>query len=241
MSFREAMLRSAEAHRSSVVLALDLSGPYESRVQRATKVLLATESRVAAVKLNNHLLLPFGLEGVRGLVAECKSQGIPVIADLKVNDIESTNINIVESLSDYGLDAVIANPFVGREEGLGKMVERFHARGGGVIFLVFMSHAGSKEGYGLQVGGEPVYREFARRARDWGADGVVVSAKDPAKIAETRKIVGRECLVFSPGVGAQGGDLKAGAGSGADFIIVGRSVTDAPDPAGALLGLLERR
>jgi orotidine-5'-phosphate decarboxylase len=133
---------------------------------------------------------------------------------------------------------VIANPFVGKEEGLKGTIERFHSAGGGVILLVFMSHKGAEEGYSLLLGsGETVYMEFARRARDWGADGVVVSAKSPDKITEVRGVVGKDCLIFSPGVGAQGGDQKMGAGAGADFIIVGRSITDAANPREALEGL----
>lgn len=229
------MRARAGKSKSRVVLALDFSGPYESRLALAEKALEATKHRIAAVKVNQHLLLPFGLEGLRGLIDACKREGLPLIADLKLNDIESSNLNVVDSLLAYGFDAVIANPFVGREEGLGRVVERLHSRDGGVLLLVYMSHKGAAEGYALRLeGGEPLYRVFAMRAKDWKADGVVVSAKSVEKIAETREIVGEDCLIFSPGVGAQGGEAKASATSGADFLIVGRSITESPDPAGAL-------
>ncbi len=235
MNFRERISQSAKLNGSRVVLALDFSEPHNQRLKRAAKVLEGTKGAVAAVKFNHHLLLPYGLQGVKGLIDVCNKSQLPLIADLKINDIESTNLNAVESLLEFGFDAVIANPFVGREEGLGKVVEKMHLSGGGVIFLVYMSHRGAYEGYGLRVeGGEPMYRIFAERARDWGADGVVVGAQSVDKIAETRGIVGRRCLIFAPGIGAQGGDVKSGAGAGADFIIVGRSVTEATDPAEAL-------
>ncbi len=239
--FREAMLKSAAKNKSKVVLALDLSGPYDRRLGRAEEVLEATKHGIAAVKVNHHLLLPFGLQGIRGIISICRKEGLPMIADLKINDIESTNLNIVDSLLDFGFSAVIANPFVGREEGLGKVVERVHSLGGGILFLVYMSHKGAEEGYALRLeGGEPLYRIFAERARDWKADGVVVSAKSADKIAETRRIVGKDCLIFSPGVGAQGGDAKTGASSGADFLIVGRSITESADPGKALRDLQVR-
>jgi orotidine-5'-phosphate decarboxylase len=235
LNFRERMLESARRKKSRVVLALDFGDPYDQRLKRAMGVLEATRGAVAAVKVNHHLLLPFGLKGIGGLVETCRQERLPLIADLKINDIESTNLNIVDSLLAFGFDAVIANPFAGKEEGLGNVIQRMHSKDGGVIFLVYMSHAGAREGYGLRVqGGEPFYRIFAERARDWGADGVVVSAKSVDKIEETREIVGNECLILSPGVGAQGGDLKSGAGAGADFVIVGRSVTEATDPKMAL-------
>ncbi len=233
--FKERMIESAERSGSRIVLALDFSEPYSKRLARAQEVLDATKGEISAIKVNHHLMLPFGLEGLGGLTKTCKKAKLPLIADLKMNDIESTNLNIVDSLFAYGFDCVIANPFVGREEGLGKVVEKIHAAQGGIIFLVYMSHRGADDGYGLRTeGGEPLYRVFAKRARDWGADGVVVSAKAPEIVAETRGIVGKECLIFSPGVGTQGGDAKVGALSGADFLIVGRTITDSPDPLAAL-------
>ncbi|MDA4125479.1 MAG: orotidine-5'-phosphate decarboxylase [Thaumarchaeota archaeon] len=234
-TFKERMRARAEKGRSRVVLALDFSDPYDQRLGLAEQVLEATKARLAAVKVNHHLFLPFGLEGLRDVIATCKQEGLPLIADLKLNDIESTNLNVVDSLLAYGFDAIIANPFVGREEGLGRVVERMHSRDGGVILLVYMSHRGADEGYSLKLeGGEPIYRVFARRAKEWKADGVIVSAKSGERIAEAREIVGKDCLVFSPGMGPQGGDVGSGASSGADFLIVGRSITESPDPAKAL-------
>ncbi|MDV3293908.1 MAG: orotidine-5'-phosphate decarboxylase [Nitrososphaerales archaeon] len=236
--FRGRILLSSKENKSRIVLALDFSDPYESRLGRAEKVLAQTKRHVAAVKVNHHLLLPYGLRGISSIVATCKDAGLPLIADLKINDIESTNLNIVDSLLSHGFDAVIANPFVGREEGLGKAIERTHDLGGGILLLVYMSHRGAREGYALRLkGGEPLYRVFARRARLWGADGVVVSAKSERKIRETREIVGRNCLIFSPGVGAQGGLASDATSAGADFLIVGRSITDSTDPARTALEL----
>ena len=233
------MLRASAAKGSKLVLALDTSGPFDGRLAKALMVVGQTKSCIAAVKLNQHLLLPFGLKGVEALVRECKDAGLPLIADLKMNDIESTNLDAIESLCSFGFDGVIANPFVGYDEGLGRGLERARAHGLGVLLLVYMSHAGSKDGYALGMeGGEPLYKEFARRARLWGAEGVIVSAKTPDVIAEVRGIVGKDSLIFSPGVGAQGGTASAAIRSGADFVIVGRSVTEAPEPAKAVAALL---
>lgn len=230
-TFRERIVESSRAKKSRVVLALDFADPYGTRLAAAERVLGLVKDHVAAVKVNHHLLLPYGLQGLKGIIDRCKGAGLPLIADLKMNDIEATNLNIVDSLFAFGFDAVIANPFVGREEGLGKVLERAHSKNGGVILLVFMSHKGAEEGYSLRVeGGEPLYRVFARRAKEWGADGVVVSAKAAERIAETRQIVGERCLIFSPGVGVQGGSAASGISAGSDFAIVGRTITGSQDP-----------
>jgi orotidine-5'-phosphate decarboxylase len=238
MKFRERMLRSAAAKESKVVLALDFSDPYEQRLTKAERVLNVTKGSVAAVKVNHHLLLPYGLRGISGLIETCRREELPLIADLKMNDIESTNLNIVDSLLSFGFDAVIANPFVGWEEGLGLVVERLHSKDAGILLLVYMSHRGATEGYSLRLdNAEPMYRLFARRAKEWGADGVVVSAKSMDKMIETREIVGKDCLIFAPGIGAQGGDPGDGAASIADFLIVGRAVTESQNPLKAVRDL----
>ncbi len=242
MSFKEEILDSAKRHDSRVVLSLDVWGPYGERLGRAKEVLKQTRERIAAVKVNHHLLLPFGLEGVKEIVEACRREGLPLIADLKINDIESTNLNIVDSLFDFGFEALTANPFVGWREGLEKVVTRVHEKGGGIIFLVYMSHSGAEEGYSLYLkGGKPIYRVFAERARVWKADGIVVSAKSSKMIREARKIVGKGCLIFSPGIGAQGGDPLEWYGTGADFMIVGRALTEAPDPGQVLSEIVEQR
>ena len=78
------------------------------------------------------------------------------------------------------------------------------------------------------------------RARQWGADGVVVSAKSKEMIRSVRRWVGKDCLIFSPGVGAQGGTGSAALVAGADFVIVGRSVMEASEPSRAVSELLNQ-
>lgn len=236
--FRSRMLASAEERGSRVVLALDLWDPYDLRLRRAEEVLNKSKGGIAAVKVNHHLLLPYGLQGISSIISICKDEGLPLIADLKMNDIESTNLNIVDSLLAHGFDGLIANPFVGFEEGLGEPVKRLHASQAGVLLLVYMSHKGAAEGYSLvTAAGEPIYRLFAERAKKWKADGVVVSAKSREILAETRKIVGVDSLIFAVGVGFQGGSLREARASGADFGIVGRTVTESQNPAKVLKAL----
>jgi orotidine-5'-phosphate decarboxylase len=102
-----------------------------------------------------------------------------------------------------------------------------------------MSHPGAKEGYGLHVSPdgkqktEPFYHYFARVARKWDTDGVIVGATYPEKITEIREVLGTEIPIISPGVGAQGGSAKTAIDAGADFVIVARSIVQADDPAAA--------
>jgi len=226
---------------SRIVLALDVDGPPSTRVERASKILSKVGDRVVGVKVNWHLLLLFGVEGLKGLVEQCRALGLPLIADMKLNDIGSTNAEAVEILFKNGFDAVTANPFVGYKEGMEELIAKSHEMGKAVLALVYMSHAGAREGYALKVSGEPLYSQFARRARRWRADGVIVSAKAPAVIRSVRKLVGDETLILSPGVGFQGGDGARALAAGTDYLIVGRTIIGAADPVAVLRSLKNTR
>jgi orotidine-5'-phosphate decarboxylase len=216
---------------SRVILAADVGGPFETRLERAVSLVSAVGESVVAVKVNWHLLLPYGVLGLRGLVERCVEAGLPLIADMKLNDIGSTNVEAAETLFSNGFDALIANPFVGYKEGMEDLLAKSREMRKGVIMLVYMSHAGASDGYGLRAGGEPLYVGFARRTRRWGADGAVVSSKSPSIIREVRSVLKKEQVILSPGVGFQGGDARKALEAGSDYLIVGRSIVDSKDPA----------
>ena len=234
MRFREALLSSSVNHSSRVVLALDVIGPLDSRLRRAAGLVSRLGDELAGVKINFHIMLPRGLEGLSEVIHICAGKGLPLIADIKLNDIEATNLEAVRLLFSGGIDAVIANPFVGAEEGLSKVIEEANLLGKGVILLVYMSHAGAVDGYNLRVRGRPLYIEFARRVRDWHADGAVVSAKSPRIVSEVRAVLEKGQLILTPGVGVQGGEADRAVAAGADFPIVGRSIIESADPEGVL-------
>jgi orotidine-5'-phosphate decarboxylase len=215
---------------SRIILAADIGGPYESRLERAKSLVSAVRERVVAVKVNWHLLLPYGVLGLRELVETCNDAGLPLIADMKLNDIGTTNVEAAVTLFSNGFDALIANPFVGYKEGIEGVLMKGHEMKKGVILLVYMSHGGAKEGYGLKVGDEPLYRRFARKTRQWGADGAVVSSRSPSIIREVRSILRKDQVILSPGVGFQGGDARKALRAGSDYVIIGRSIVNAKDP-----------
>jgi orotidine-5'-phosphate decarboxylase len=138
-----------------------------------------------------------------------------------------------------GFDAIIANPFVGWEEGLKPLFDVSKRLNRGVILLTYMSHRGASEGYGQTIIDSetglqtPQYFSFAKKALKWGADGVVVGATFPQKIAEIKQILGQNVAIYSPGVGAQGGAAETAIKSGANYLIVGREITNSGDPAKA--------
>jgi orotidine-5'-phosphate decarboxylase len=75
--------------------------------------------------------------------------------------------------------------------------------------------------------------EIASMARFLGATGIVAPGNRPERITRYRSIVGPDLQILCPGIGAQGGSPVSAIASGADFLIVGRSIYSSDDPASA--------
>lgn len=254
MSFKAKMKEASQSKGSRIVLALDFA--YEAPENRgrilakAESVLEKVHPYICAVKINHHLVLPLGtFDGVQQLVERIRGQGLLAIMDAKVNDIGATNQTIAQYYFAAGFDALIANPFIGWEEGLKPLFEVSHRLNRGMILLCYMSHKGAGEGYGQTIidpeTGEKTlqYISFAKKAVKYRADGVVVGATYPQKIMEVKQVVGEEVPIYSPGVGAQGGAAEEAVKAGANYLIVGREITMAADPAkaaGLLLDSIKR-
>ncbi len=250
LTFKAKMQEASKSKSSRIVLALDfLYEAPENRskiLAKAQSILKVVHPYICAVKINHHLVLPLGtFDGVQQLVEQIRGQGLLAIMDAKVNDIGATNQVIAQYYFSAGFDALIANPFIGWEEGLKPLFEVSQRLNRGMILLCYMSHKGASEGYGQTIidpeTGEKTlqYLSFAKKALKYGADGVVVGATYPQKITEVKHVVGEKVAIYSPGVGAQGGSAETALKAGANYLIVGREITFAVDPAKAAGELLD--
>ena len=248
-TFKELMESSSSSRKTRVVLALDLSARLSKDsldktrselLGKAVGTIDSTNEHIAALKINHQLLLPLGLYDMLQVVIErAKKYGLPLIMDCKANDVEHTNRWIARHYFDAGFDAIIANPFVGWEGGIEPIMCESKERGKGVILLTYMSHKGATEGYGQQVlpagsaNPKPQYLLFAEKAAKWGADGVLVGATYPEKIREVYKATEGKVPIYSPGIGAQGGEIEAVFKAGCRYGIVGRSIYESDNPGNA--------
>ena len=233
--FRDRIVSAAKEKKSRIVLAIDPSPSVTDVLGFVEKAIVDIQDHICAIKLNFHAILPLSGRDLASVNRLAHARGLQCLADIKLNDIENTNEVALEHLvGRMGFDCVIANPFAGRDA-LESMVKKAQGLGGGIIALVYMSHRGATEGYGLQVqGNRNLYRIFQERAAAAGADGIVVGASN---LDILKELSGQELPIYSPGIGAQGADAVAVAKSGADYLIVGRSIIEATDPAGAAKAL----
>ncbi len=226
--FRERIAKAADRKKSPIVLALDPPANKRGLPGFAAKTIRAAEQHVCAIKMNFHLILPLSAAEISRTNRLAHSCGLQSIADIKLNDIENTNGVVVDHLAKMGFDAVIANPFIG-SGGMEALVKKAHGIGLGVIALVYMSHPGATEGFGLEVSGKGLYRAFLERATNAGADGIVVGATQQDILREVSGLL----PVYSPGVGTQGGDAEQAIKNGSDYLIIGRSIVEARQPGKA--------
>ncbi len=244
MEFKRRIEETSRSKNTDIVLALDF--PYQNLQNRnallakAQAVLDAVHQYVCAVKINHHLVLPLGtFDGVQTIVNQAHKHELQAIMDCKVNDIGNTNQIIAEYYFAAGFDALIANPFVGWEEGLEPVFDVARKRDRGVILLTYMSHKGASEGYGQTVIDPETNKKteqsllFVQKAVAWDADGVIVGATTPNKIREIKKILGETVPIYSPGVGAQGGAADAARKAGSHYLIVGREIIQSENPTNA--------
>lgn len=174
----------------------------------------ATADAVCAFKPQFAHFASQGAEGqLEKLIQHLKDRypHIPVILDAKRGDIGSTAEHYaLEAFERYGADAVTVNPYMGRDS-----IEPYlKYQGKGVIVLCRTSNPGGSDLQFLNVTSDdqPLYLHVATlAANEWNSSGqisLVVGATFPDEIAKVRAIVGEMPLLI-PGIGAQGGDLKA--------------------------------
>ncbi len=206
---------------SRLILALDVL----SR-ERALDLASALKDRIDYVKVGYPLILAAGLD-----IVEKISSMTPVIADLKIADIPNTSTLISEQVLAAGASGIVAHAFVGKDS-LSACVDAAREHGALAFAVTEMSHPGAVEFMA------PVAERLARLAAECDVDGVVAPATRPERISLIRSIVGDRAII-SPGVGTQGGSPRAALEAGADYLIVGRSITDSPNPAASADAILK--
>jgi orotidine-5'-phosphate decarboxylase len=169
------------------------------------------------------------------------------ICDAKRADIGNTNRGYVEGIFDrIGFDAITLHPYLG-----GEALEPFLAREDKAsIILCRTSNPGAGDLQDLVVADRdtsvPLWESVADKvSREWNKRGncmLVVGATYPEEMRRIRAIA-PEMIFLVPGIGAQGGDVKAVVEAGVDahgaglMISASRSILFAEEPGTAARAL----
>ncbi len=192
------------------------------------------------VKIGMELYYAEGPQIVRSL----KERGHPVFLDLKLHDIPNTVKKAMAVLSGLGADIVNVHA-AGTKAMMAAALEGLTRPDGSRGLLIAVTQLTSTDEETMQsellIGKTmpETVMHYALNARDAGLDGVVCS---PLEAEKVHKACGKSFLTVTPGVRFADGDrgdqkrvmTPAEAKKiGSDYIVVGRPITAAADPAAA--------
>ncbi len=217
--------------RERIIVALDLPTS-EAAISLAREL----GSPGAFFKIGLQLFTAAGPEIVRAV----RDLGGRIFLDLKLHDIPNTVGRAVESASSLGVKMLTIHLCGGRA-----MIEAAVGAAAPGMLLLGVTVLTSLDETILREAGvdAPIEKQVLRLAQlgaESGIGGVVAS---PLELAPLRRAHGSNLKFVTPGIRPQGAaadDQKRtltpaeALRAGADFLVIGRPITAAPDPAAAL-------
>jgi len=227
--------------KEKILIALDVSSRKE-----ALALVESLHPMTGMFKVGMQLYTAEGPSFVRDIIAA----GGRVFLDLKFHDIPNTVRKAALEAAKLGVSMMTIHASGGQAM-MQAVSDELREKLGekrpivvGVTVLTSMDEGALKETGIVSTMDEQVLR-LAKLAEDSGLDGVVCS---PREIQMIRSAVGRSFKIVTPGVrmpGQAADDQQRTAtpreaiSNGADYIVVGRAVTNAPHPRAALESLLQ--
>jgi orotidine-5'-phosphate decarboxylase len=231
---------SAVSARDRLIVALDLES-----ADRARAMVEALEGVVDFFKIGLVLQLAPGVEElVRYLI---KDRHKRVFLDYKYYDIAPTLTKAVSRAVDLGVSFLTVH-------GTSECIEgAMRGRGSSALKIFIVTVLTSHDKADIDELGytnhtvEQLVIHRATKALQAGCDGVIASGQEAKAIKDLSSQFGRSLLVVTPGIRPDGypeDDQKRRTTpeqailAGADYLVLGRPITDAPDPRKAAEGIL---
>ena len=210
-----------------LIFALDVDS-----VEEAKRLVGQLGDRVNFYKIGLQL---FMAGGYFGFLEWLLARGKQAFVDLKFFDVPETVASAVRQLGDRGAAFATVH---GNDEILRAAVRE---RSGTKILAVTVLTSlddGDIRSLGFQANVRDVVRSRARRALEIGCDGVISSGLEARDLREE---LGERLLIVVPGIRPVANvddqkrtvDVEQAFLNGADYIVVGRPIRNAPDPAKA--------
>jgi len=214
--------------RDRLIVALDLPA-----VRDAEAMVERLGDSVSFYKVGYQLAFAGGL-AFAGELARHKR----VFLDMKLHDIENSVAKGVENVAKLGVNFLTVHAYPQT------MKAAVAARDGSALKILAVTVLTSYDDIDLAESGysqsvDALVARRAQQAHDLGIDGLVCS---PEEASPLRLAVGHDMVFVTPGVRPQGsarGDQKRVAtpaqaiAAGADYLVVGRPITEAGDPRAA--------
>ncbi len=222
--------------RDRLIVALDVSS-----VEEARALIVGLGDSVGVHKIGLELLFAGGF----ALAGELAREGDAVFIDAKLLDIEATVERATAAVAGTGarfltVHAVDRKALQAAVRGRGDSALKLL----GVTVLTNLGAADLVQ-QGIDHPPAELVLHRAMLAKEAGFDGVIASGQEAAAI---RKAAGAGFLIVTPGIRPQGFEAQDQArtvtpaeaiAAGADYLVVGRPITRAPDPRAAALAIVE--
>ena len=216
--------------RERLIVALDVS-----TAAAAQKIVAAVGDSASTYKVGMQLYTAVGPQIVRDLVAS----GRRVFLDLKYHDIPNTVGAAVAEAEKLGVSMLTIHA-AGSTKMIRAAVDAAKVRSDLIVLAVTVLT--SMDGHDLETIGvrdalEDSVVRLANLALANGCQGIVTSAREASTV---RARLGDQFAIVTPGVRPTGSSLgdqvrvvtpAEAIAAGASHIVVGRPITDAPDPA----------
>ena len=225
---------------SPIIIALDQD------LRESLKLAGKLDPSECRLKVGSNLFTSSGPEVVKRL----HELGFDIFLDLKFHDIPTTVAQSVKSSIELGVWMLNVHASGGADmlEAASLALENENTKIRplllGVTLLTSLDSAAIKEiGFNMSVQEQVI--NLATLCKKKGLDGVICS---PKEIISLRKEVGEDFLLVTPGIRStfsQKGDQKrtdtpqSAIKNGADYIVIGKEITQDKDPPGKLKIILE--
>ncbi|MGH8871035.1 MAG: orotidine-5'-phosphate decarboxylase [Acidimicrobiia bacterium] len=224
---------------SHLLVALDLP-----TAEEAVGMARALRPHVVGFKVGLELLMGEG----PSVVSRVAGLGAPVFVDAKLHDIPNTVARAARRLGAIGARWVTVHA-AGGEEMVRAAAEELATSSDGEAGVLAVTVLTSLDGPGLARAGvdKPLGDQvevMSRLAAGAGAEGVVCAVPEASLV----RALGLGLTVVTPGIrpaGAIASDQRRVATpaeairQGADLLVVGRPITDAPDPVASAVAIAE--
>lgn len=234
MSVGAGALKDAASARDSLIVALDFAN-----VREAESMVERLGEGVSFYKVGMELAYGGGLPFAQDLI----KQGKKVFLDLKLHDIPNTVTRACANVARLGADFLTIHAYPQTMAAAVAGISGSPLRLLGVTVMTSYDDADLAEA-GYAFGVKDLVARRAEQARLAGVHGLILSAEE---VGVMRARVGRDMVLVTPGIrpaGTEAGDQKRAAtpaaarGAGADYLVVGRPITQAKDPRAAAAAIV---
>lgn len=218
-----------------VIVALDFHN-----LEQANAFVAQLEPTECKLKVGKEMFTLFGPDWVKTLI----DKGFDVFLDLKFHDIPNTVAKACAAAAELGVWMVDVHASGGRKmmQAAKQAIAESSNPGTKLIAITVLTSMDQEQLAEIvpNVTPQQQVERLAKLAYDAGVDGVVCSAQEAAVLRES---LTDDFLLVTPGIRPQGSDAgdqkrimtpKAAMEAGSSYLVIGRPITQAPNPLEAL-------